>query len=162
MAIRKWLEPPKAAMGHPIQEAKLLLAASRAVARLDGFQLKVAPVATLFRTVSGIRGQALLKPMVNLEPHLKIKCSKVVSHFSPFSWPSNGLPLDIIFLWALYSIQRRKFYNPVTSLRLLNKSQCSGMRLTGQNPSNPTRRKPQNPLSINSTYKKNRLISTSF
>ena len=34
MAIRKWLEPPKAAMGHPIREAKLLLAASRAVARL--------------------------------------------------------------------------------------------------------------------------------
>ena len=34
MAIRKWLEPPKAAMGHPIREAKLLLAASRAVAWL--------------------------------------------------------------------------------------------------------------------------------
>jgi ribosome biogenesis protein BMS1 len=59
--------------------------------------------------------------------------------------------VDIIFLRAWYSIQPRKFYNPVTSLLLSDKSQWAGMRLTGQ-----VRRDEglKTPLNVNSTYKK--------
>ena len=39
---------------------------------------------------------------------------------------------DLIFLRAWYSIQPRKFYNPVTSLLLSSGSSWTGMRLTGQ------------------------------
>ncbi|KAF7346152.1 hypothetical protein MSAN_01842000 [Mycena sanguinolenta] len=61
------------------------------------------------------------------------------------------LKSDIIFLRAWYSIQPRKFYNPVTSLLLSDKSQWTGMRLTGQ-----VRRDEgiKTPLNVNSTYKK--------
>ena len=57
---------------------------------------------------------------------------------------------DIIFLRAWYSIHPRKFYNPVTSLLLSDKSHWSGMRLTGQ-----IRREEglKTPLAINSAYK---------
>jgi len=57
---------------------------------------------------------------------------------------------DIIFLRAWYSIQPRKFYNPVTSLLLSKNEEWSGMRLTGQV------RRDENvktPLNVNSTYK---------
>jgi ribosome biogenesis protein BMS1 len=57
---------------------------------------------------------------------------------------------DIVFLRAWYSIQPRKFYNPVTSLLLSDKSHWAGMRLTGQ-----VRRDEghNTPLNVNSTYK---------
>jgi hypothetical protein len=59
--------------------------------------------------------------------------------------------LDIIFLRAWYSIQPRRFYNPVTSLLLSGeRKQWEGMHLTGQ------LRKEQGlaaPKNINSTYK---------
>jgi ribosome biogenesis protein BMS1 len=42
------------------------------------------------------------------------------------------ISLDTIFLRAWYSIQPRKFYNPVSSLLLATHSSWSGMRLTGQ------------------------------
>ncbi|KAF8802091.1 GTP binding protein [Phlegmacium glaucopus] len=90
------------------------------------------------RTVSGIRGQvkkALPKPDGAFRATFEDKVLKS----------------DIIFLRAWYSIQPRKLYNPVTSLLLSNKSQWTGMRLTGQI------RRDENlktPLSINSTYKK--------
>lgn len=60
------------------------------------------------------------------------------------------LRLDIVFLRAWYSIQPRKFYNPITSLLLSNKSEWSGMRLTGQ-----VRREEglKTPIDVNSTYK---------
>lgn len=59
--------------------------------------------------------------------------------------------LDIVFLRAWYSIQPRKFYNPVTSLLLSDKGRWTGMRLTGQ-----VRRDEglKTPLDVNSTYKK--------
>jgi len=59
--------------------------------------------------------------------------------------------IDIIFLRAWYSIQPRKFYNPVTSLLLADKSKWGGMRLTGQ-----VRRDEglKTPLNGNSTYTK--------
>ena len=57
---------------------------------------------------------------------------------------------DIVFLRAWYSIQPRKFYNPVTSLLLSHKASWAGMRLTGQ-----VRRDAglKTPLLANSTYK---------
>lgn len=61
---------------------------------------------------------------------------------------ANGT--DIVFLRAWYSIQPRKFYNPVTSLLLSDKGHWTGMRLTGQ-----VRRDEglKTPLNVNSTYK---------
>ncbi|KAI0345907.1 DUF663-domain-containing protein [Trametopsis cervina] len=89
------------------------------------------------RTVSGIRGQvkkALAKPDGAFRATFEDKV----------------LMSDIVFLRAWYSIQPRKFYNPVTSLLLSNKSDWSGMRLTGQ-----VRRDEglKTPVDVNSTYK---------
>ena len=111
------------------------------------------------RTVSGIRGQikkALSKPdgafRATFEDKVLKSGSSSLSFFISFFFlKSNFFLLDIIFLRAWYSIQPRKFYNPVTSLLLSNKSQWTGMRLTGQI------RRDENlktPLPINSTYKK--------
>ncbi|PPQ76857.1 hypothetical protein CVT24_010783, partial [Panaeolus cyanescens] len=90
------------------------------------------------RTVSGIRGQvkkALPKPDGAFRATFEDKVLKS----------------DIIFLRAWYTIQPRKYYNPVTSLLLADKSQWKGMRLTGQ-----IRREEglKTPLDVNSTYKK--------
>ncbi|KAK1230659.1 Glycoside hydrolase 2 (Mannanase, beta-galactosidase) [Marasmius sp. AFHP31] len=90
------------------------------------------------RTVSGIRGQvkkALPKPDGAFRATFEDKV----------------LMSDLIFLRAWYSISPRKFYNPVTSLLLSDKSHWSGMRLTGQ-----VRRDEglKTPLDVNSTYKK--------
>ncbi|KAI0087738.1 DUF663-domain-containing protein [Irpex rosettiformis] len=89
------------------------------------------------RTVSGIRGQvkkALTKPDGAFRATFEDKV----------------LMSDIIFLRAWYSIQPRKFYNPVTSLLLSDKGEWTGMRLTGQ-----VRRDEglKTPLTVNSTYK---------
>ncbi|KLO04593.1 GTP binding protein [Schizopora paradoxa] len=90
------------------------------------------------RTVSGIRGQvkkALAKPDGAFRATFEDKV----------------LMSDIIFLRAWYSIQPRKFYNPVTSLLLSDKGSWSGMRLTGQ-----VRRDEglKTPLNSNSAYRK--------
>lgn len=60
-------------------------------------------------------------------------------------------PTDIIFLRAWFSVEPRKFYNPVTSLLLSDKTRWDGMRLTGA-----VRRAEgiKTPLNVNSTYKK--------
>ncbi|KAF7299159.1 DUF663-domain-containing protein [Mycena indigotica] len=90
------------------------------------------------RTVSGIRGQ------------VKKGLAKPDGAFRA-TFEDKVLMSDIIFLRAWYSIQPRKFYNPVTSLLLSNKSSWSGMRLTGQ-----VRRDEgiKTPLNVNSTYKR--------
>ncbi|KAF7291613.1 DUF663-domain-containing protein [Mycena chlorophos] len=90
------------------------------------------------RTVSGIRGQ------------VKKGLSKPDGAFRA-TFEDKVLMSDIIFLRAWYAIQPRKFYNPVTSLLLSNKSAWEGMRLTGQ-----VRREQgiKTPLNVNSTYKK--------
>ncbi|PPQ93079.1 hypothetical protein CVT25_003111 [Psilocybe cyanescens] len=90
------------------------------------------------RTVSGIRGQ------------IKKALPKPDGAFRA-TFEDKVLKSDIIFLRAWYSIQPRKFYNPVTSLLLSEKSKWSGMRLTGQ-----VRRDEglKTPLNVNSTYKK--------
>ncbi|CAK5269806.1 unnamed protein product [Mycena citricolor] len=89
------------------------------------------------RTVSGIRGQ------------VKKGLSKPDGAFRA-TFEDKVLMSDIIFLRAWYSIQPRKFYNPVTSLLLSDKSHWTGMRLTGQ-----VRRDEgiKTPLNVNSTYK---------
>ncbi|KAI0775519.1 DUF663-domain-containing protein [Trametes elegans] len=89
------------------------------------------------RTVSGIRGQvkkALPKPDGAFRAAFEDKI----------------LMSDIVFLRAWYSIQPRKFYNPVTSLLLSDKEKWQGMRLTGQ-----VRREQgvKTPTNINSVYK---------
>ncbi|KAI0304537.1 GTP binding protein [Multifurca ochricompacta] len=71
------------------------------------------------RTVSGIRGQvkkALPKPDGAFRATFEDKV----------------LMSDLIFLRAWYTIQPRKFYNPVTSLLLSSGSHWTGMRLNGQ------------------------------
>ncbi|KAF5345517.1 hypothetical protein D9758_012033 [Tetrapyrgos nigripes] len=90
------------------------------------------------RTVSGIRGQ------------VKKALAKPDGAFRA-TFEDKALMSDIIFLRAWYSIQPRKFYNPVTSLLLSNKSAWTGMRLTGQ-----VRHAEglKTPLNVNSTYKK--------
>lgn len=62
----------------------------------------------------------------------------------------NLLFPDIIFLRAWYTIQPRKFYNPVTSLLLSDKSRWVGMRLTGE-----VRREQgqKTPTNVNSIYR---------
>ncbi|KAF6747958.1 GTP binding protein [Ephemerocybe angulata] len=90
------------------------------------------------RTVSGIRGQvkkALPKPDGAFRATFEDKILKS----------------DIVFLRAWYSVQPRKFYNPVTSLLLSNKSSWTGMRLTGAVRHEQKLNAPQN---VNSTYKK--------
>ncbi|KAF9078081.1 hypothetical protein BDP27DRAFT_1310731 [Rhodocollybia butyracea] len=115
------------------------------------------------RTVSGVRGQ--VKKAVSGTGKGKGGEGSFRAAFE-----DKVLMSDIIFLRAWYSIQPRKFYNPVMSLLLPShsssqlhasssevdadietKSTWTGMRLTGQ-----VRRSLgiKTPLDVNSTYKK--------
>lgn len=111
------------------------------------------------RTVSGIRGQvkkALPKPDGYFRATFEDKvlmsgmyfCVQNRFYFENFA--GFFLFTDIIFLRAWYSVQPRKFYNPVTSLLLSDKAHWTGMRLTGE-----VRRERglKTPLNVNSTYK---------
>ncbi|KAG9042694.1 Glycoside hydrolase 2 (Mannanase, beta-galactosidase) [Tulasnella sp. UAMH 9824] len=90
------------------------------------------------RTVSGIRGQikkALREPdgcfRATFEDRIKMS--------------------DIVFLRAWLSIQPKKFYNPVTSLLLSDKTQWKAMRLTGHVRYD---RGMKTPNATNSSYRK--------
>lgn len=87
-----------------------MFSSSLEVAKFEGAQIK---------TVSGIRGQ-IKRALASPEGHFRA------------TFEDKILMSDIIILRAWYQIQARKYYNPVTSLLLSDKSSWSGMRLTGQ------------------------------
>ena len=64
--------------------------------------------------------------------------------------PVCSLPADIVFLRAWLSVEPRKYYNPVTSLLLADKTSWEGMRLTGRVRHENSLKTP---LKVNSTYK---------
>jgi ribosome biogenesis protein BMS1 len=93
------------------------------------------------RTVSGIRGQvkkALPKPEGSFRAAFEDKL----------------LMSDIVFLRAWYRIEPRKYYNPVASLLLADKSAWQGMRLTGEVRMAEGVKTPQQ---VNSLYKVRRV-----
>lgn len=99
------------------------------VAKFEGASIK---------TVSGIRGQ------------IKRALSKPEGHFRA-TFEDKILMSDIVFLRAWHQIKPRKFYNPVTSLLLKNKTSWAGMKLTGQV---RAERGIATPLEGNSRYQK--------
>ncbi|KAF7365371.1 hypothetical protein MVEN_00409400 [Mycena venus] len=96
------------------------------------------------------KNTAFVRDMFSTALEVKKGLSKPDGAFRA-TFEDKVLKSDIIFLRAWYSMQPRKFYNPVTSLLLSDKSQWTGMRLTGQ-----VRRDEglKTPLNVNSTYKK--------
>lgn len=98
------------------------------VAKFEGAHIK---------TVSGIRGQ------------IKKALSKPEGQFRA-TFEDKILMSDIIFLRAWYTIQPRKFYNPVTSLLLSGNRAWQGMRLTG---AVRKERQLKAPNHINSSYR---------
>ena len=79
------------------------------VARFEGAQIK---------TVSGIRGE------------IKRALSKPEGYFRA-TFEDKVLMSDVVILRTWYPVQIKKFYNPVTSLLLKNKTEWKGLRLTG-------------------------------
>lgn len=102
-------------VGHPFKIFKNtafikdMFTSALEVARFEGAQIK---------TVSGVRGQvkrALPKP----------------EGYYRATFEDKILMSDIILLRAWWPVQARKFYNPVTSLLLRDKTEWQGMRPTG-------------------------------
>ncbi|SCU93196.1 LADA_0G01816g1_1 [Lachancea dasiensis] len=89
---------------------KDMFSSAMEVARFEGAQIK---------TVSGIRGE------------IKRALSKPEGHFRA-TFEDKILLSDTIILRSWYPVHIKKFYNPVTSLLLQNKSEWKGLRLTGR------------------------------
>ncbi|SCV01191.1 LAMI_0G09912g1_1 [Lachancea mirantina] len=116
---------------------KDMFSSAMEVARFEGAQIK---------TVSGIRGEikrALSKP----EGHLRA------------TFEDKILLSDTIILRTWYPIQVKKFYNPVTSLLLENKTEWKGLRLTGKIRADLGVETPSNP---DSAYKKIERVERHF
>lgn len=122
-------------VGHPYKIFKNtafikdMFNTSLEVAKFEGAAIK---------TVSGIRGQ------------IKRALAKPEGHFRA-TFEDKVLMSDIVFLRAWHQILPRKFYNPVTSLLLKNKTNWAGMKLTGQV---RAERGVATPLEENSRYQK--------
>lgn len=102
---------------------KDMFSSAMEAARFEGAQIK---------TVSGIRGE------------IKRALSKPEGYFRA-TFEDKILMSDIIILRSWYPVHIKRFYNPVTSLLLKQKTEWKGVRLTGQiraalnipTPSNP-------------------------
>ncbi|CCF60375.1 hypothetical protein KAFR_0K00200 [Kazachstania africana CBS 2517] len=89
---------------------KDMFSSAMEVARFEGAQIK---------TVSGIRGE------------IKRALSKPEGHFRA-AFEDKILMSDIVILRSWYPVRIKRFYNPVTSLLLREKTEWKGVRLTGQ------------------------------
>lgn len=108
---------------------KDMFSSAMEVARFEGAQIK---------TVSGIRGE------------IKRALSKPEGHFRA-TFEDKILLSDVVILRSWYPVHIKKFYNPVTSLLLENKTEWKGLRLTGQIRAAMGIETPSNP---DSAYKK--------
>ena len=98
------------------------------------------------RTVSGIRGEikrALLKP----------------DGYFRATFEDKILMSDTVFLKTWYPVKVKEFYNPVTSMLLLDHQQWQGMRLTGQV---RAANNIETPLLNDSAYKKIERVERKF
>ncbi|KAL2710428.1 Ribosome biogenesis protein BMS1 [Kluyveromyces marxianus] len=116
---------------------KDMFSSAMEVARFEGAQIK---------TVSGIRGE------------IKRALSKPEGHFRA-TFEDKILLSDIIILRSWYPIQVKKFYNPVTSLLLKDKTEWKGLRLTGKIRADLGIETPTN---NDSTYKKVERVERNF
>lgn len=116
---------------------KDMFSSAMEVARFEGAQIK---------TVSGIRGE------------IKRALSKPEGHFRA-TFEDKILLSDIIILRSWYPVHIKKFYNPVTSLLLKNKSEWKGLRLTGQIRASQGLETPTN---ADSAYKKVERVERRF
>ena len=116
---------------------KDMFSSAMEVARFEGAQIK---------TVSGIRGE------------IKRALSKPDGHFRA-AFEDKILMSDIVILRSWYPVKVKRFYNPVTSLLLSNKTEWKGVRLTGQIRAAEGVATPVNP---DSNYKKIERVERHF
>lgn len=116
---------------------KEMFSSAMEVARFEGAQIK---------TVSGIRGE------------IKRALSKPEGHFRA-TFEDKILMSDIVILRSWYPVHVKRFYNPVTSLLLKDKTEWKGMRLTGQIRAAQNIETPSNP---DSSYKKVERVDRQF
>ncbi|CAI4054086.1 hypothetical protein SUVZ_16G0700 [Saccharomyces uvarum] len=116
---------------------KEMFSSAMEVARFEGAQIK---------TVSGIRGE------------IKRALSKPEGHFRA-SFEDKILMSDIVILRSWYPVHVKRFYNPVTSLLLKEKTEWKGVRLTGQIRAAMSLETPSNP---DSAYQKIERVERHF
>lgn len=116
---------------------KDMFSSAMEVARFEGAQIK---------TVSGIRGE------------IKRALSKPEGHFRA-TFEDKILMSDIVILRSWYPVHVKRFYNPVTSLLLKDKTEWKGMRLTGQI---RAAQGVETPLNPDSSYKKVERVERQF
>ncbi|QLG71065.1 hypothetical protein HG535_0B01030 [Zygotorulaspora mrakii] len=116
---------------------KDMFSSAMEVARFEGAQIK---------TVSGIRGE------------IKRALSKPEGHFRA-TFEDKILMSDVVILRSWYPVNVKRFYNPVTSMLLKDKTEWKGMRLTGQIRAAQGIETPSNP---DSAYKKVERVERHF
>ncbi|CCD25469.1 GTPase BMS1 NDAI_0F01500 [Naumovozyma dairenensis CBS 421] len=116
---------------------KDMFSSAMEVARFEGAQIK---------TVSGIRGE------------IKRALSKPEGHFRA-AFEDKILMSDIVVLRSWYPVTIKRFYNPVTSLLLKEKTEWKGVRLTGQI---RAAKSIETPVNNDSAYKKIERVERHF